>query len=132
MFKIIIINLLKCINFKDRQRIYSFLFGFQTDSQSVVRERVILTGSTYKKRLIFQSLDLFREMGNSSKDGSVADGGASRGDSQPSETFLYTEGEKVLAFHGPRLYEAKARPPLIFFPFSEFFFVFFVSSWMNL
>uniref|UniRef100_A0A803NFC2 Chromo domain-containing protein n=1 Tax=Cannabis sativa TaxID=3483 RepID=A0A803NFC2_CANSA len=48
-------------------------------------------------------------MGNSSKDDSLTDGDASSGDAPPSKTSLYTEGEKVLAYHGPRIYEAKVQ-----------------------
>ncbi|KAJ1421171.1 Mortality factor 4-like protein 1 [Sesbania bispinosa] len=47
-------------------------------------------------------------MGNSSKDDSATSGDASAGDVQPSNSRLYSEGEKVLAYHGPRIYEAKA------------------------
>ena len=49
-----------------------------------------------------------KKMGNSSKDDSTTDGDTSGGDSPPSNSSLYSEGEKVLAYHGPRIYEAKA------------------------
>ncbi|XP_062102624.1 protein MRG1 isoform X2 [Humulus lupulus] len=48
-------------------------------------------------------------MGNSSKDDSATDGDTSSGDAPPSKTSLYSEGEKVLAYHGPRIYEAKVQ-----------------------
>jgi len=47
-------------------------------------------------------------MGNSSKDDSATSADASAGDVQPSNSGVYSEGEKVLAYHGPRIYEAKA------------------------
>lgn len=50
----------------------------------------------------------YRKMGNSSKDDSTTDGDTSSGDTPPSNPNLYAEGEKVLAYHGPRIYEAKA------------------------
>lgn len=46
-------------------------------------------------------------MVNSSKDDTATDGDMSSGDSPPSNSSLYSEGEKVLAYHGPRIYEAK-------------------------
>ena len=46
-------------------------------------------------------------MANSSKDDSAADGDTSGGGT-PSNSSVYGEGEKVLAYHGPRIYEAKA------------------------
>ncbi|XP_015890250.1 protein MRG1 isoform X2 [Ziziphus jujuba] len=48
-------------------------------------------------------------MGNSSKDDSTTDGDTSSGDTPPSNPNLYAEGEKVLAYHGPRIYEAKVQ-----------------------
>nr|XP_004509101.1 protein MRG1 isoform X2 [Cicer arietinum] len=48
-------------------------------------------------------------MGNSSKDDSANSGDASPGDVPPSDTSTYSEGEKVLAYHGPRIYEAKVQ-----------------------
>ncbi|KAL5556921.1 hypothetical protein UlMin_039157 [Ulmus minor] len=48
-------------------------------------------------------------MGNSSKDDSATDGDTSGGESPPSKTSLFAEGEKVLAYHGPRIYEAKVQ-----------------------
>lgn len=63
-------------------------------------------------------------MGNSSKDDSVADGETSSGDSQPPTPIVYAEGEKVLAFHGPHLYEAKARLSPSSFYISSFSFPF--------
>ncbi|XP_047311254.1 protein MRG1-like isoform X1 [Impatiens glandulifera] len=47
-------------------------------------------------------------MGNSKND-SVADGDNSGGDVPDSDTAIYSEGEKVLAYHGPRIYEAKVQ-----------------------
>ncbi|XP_061340003.1 protein MRG1 isoform X2 [Gastrolobium bilobum] len=48
-------------------------------------------------------------MGNSSKDDSASSGDASAGDVPPSNSSLYSDGEKVLAYHGPRIYEAKVQ-----------------------
>ncbi|XP_028764054.1 protein MRG1 [Neltuma alba] len=48
-------------------------------------------------------------MGNSSKDDSTTDGDTSGGNTPPSNSSLYSEGEKVLAYHGPRIYEAKVQ-----------------------
>ncbi|OIT30705.1 protein mrg1 [Nicotiana attenuata] len=44
----------------------------------------------------------------SSKDDSATDSDNSSGDVPDSKPSVYTEGEKVLAYHGPRIYEAKA------------------------
>ncbi|CAL9002237.1 unnamed protein product [Prunus brigantina] len=49
-------------------------------------------------------------MANSSRDDSPTDGDTSSGDAPPSNSSLYSEGEKILAYHGPRIYEAKASP----------------------
>lgn len=47
-------------------------------------------------------------MGSSSKGESASDAGNSSGDAPKSESkSLFSEGEKVLAYHGPRIYEAK-------------------------
>lgn len=60
------------------------------------------------------------------KDESAADGGGS-GDPPASDSPAFAEGEKVLAYHGPQLYEAKVRVrvrvsiPLL--DFSSFLFV---------
>ncbi|KAE9607793.1 putative chromatin remodeling & transcriptional activation CHROMO-DOMAIN family [Lupinus albus] len=43
-------------------------------------------------------------MKNSSKDDSTTSGEASAGDSK-----LYSSGDKLLAYHGPRIYEAKVQ-----------------------
>ncbi|CAI8609320.1 unnamed protein product [Vicia faba] len=49
-------------------------------------------------------------MGNSSKDNSAVNSGdASPADAPPSDSSTYSEGEKVLAYHGPRIYEAKVQ-----------------------
>ncbi|KAG4943604.1 hypothetical protein JHK85_048250 [Glycine max] len=49
-------------------------------------------------------------MGNSSKDNdSATSADASAGDIPPSNSGVYSEGEKVLAYHGPRIYEAKVQ-----------------------
>lgn len=71
-------------------------------------------------------------MGNSSKDNSANSGDASPADAPPSDSSTYSEGEKVLAYHGPRIYEAKVLlifPLLIIFSpitiFSTFFSQFF-------
>ncbi|CAK9167104.1 unnamed protein product [Ilex paraguariensis] len=48
-------------------------------------------------------------MGQSSKDDSATAGDdSSAGDLPDSNSGLFSEGEKVLAYHGPRIYEAKA------------------------
>ncbi|XP_042502954.1 protein MRG1-like isoform X2 [Macadamia integrifolia] len=41
------------------------------------------------------------------KDEAASDGDDSNGDPSASDTGVFSESEKVLAFHGPRLYEAK-------------------------
>lgn len=62
-------------------------------------------------------------MGGSSKDeDSATDSDNSSGDLPESNSCLFSEGEKVLAYHGPRIYEAKAffsqfHPSLSFFFF---------------
>jgi hypothetical protein len=61
---------------------------------------------------LFLSL-IFGKMGNSSKDDSTTDGDTSSGDTPPSNSGVYSEGEKVLAYHGPRIYEAKAHTPFL-------------------
>ncbi|KAK9949040.1 hypothetical protein M0R45_004586 [Rubus argutus] len=48
-------------------------------------------------------------MGNSSRDDSATDGDASSGEAKPSNSSLYSDGEKILAYHGPRIYEAKVQ-----------------------
>ncbi|XP_041000870.1 protein MRG1 isoform X1 [Juglans microcarpa x Juglans regia] len=48
-------------------------------------------------------------MVNSSKDDSATDGDTSSGGTPPSNSSVYSEGEKVLAYHGPRIYEAKVQ-----------------------
>ncbi|XAR57757.1 hypothetical protein NMG60_11026009 [Bertholletia excelsa] len=45
----------------------------------------------------------------SSKDDSATDGDNSGGDLPDSNSSVYSEGEKVLAYHGPRIYEAKVQ-----------------------
>ncbi|KAA8531649.1 hypothetical protein F0562_006634 [Nyssa sinensis] len=45
----------------------------------------------------------------SSKDDSATDGDNSSGDLPDSNSGLFSEGEKVLAYHGPRIYEAKVQ-----------------------
>ncbi|KAF9678549.1 hypothetical protein SADUNF_Sadunf07G0046300 [Salix dunnii] len=56
-------------------------------------------------------------MGSSSKDDSGSDAEASSGDKTPSNSGLFSEGERVLAYHGPRIYEAKASLSIRSFPF---------------
>uniref|UniRef100_A0A2P2M348 Chromatin binding protein n=1 Tax=Rhizophora mucronata TaxID=61149 RepID=A0A2P2M348_RHIMU len=48
-------------------------------------------------------------MGSSSKDDSGSEGDTSSGDPAPSSPCLFAEGERVLAYHGPRIYEAKVQ-----------------------
>ncbi|EEF37426.1 protein MRG1 isoform X2 [Ricinus communis] len=48
-------------------------------------------------------------MGSSSKDDSGSDGETSSGDAPPSNSGIFSEGERVLAYHGPRIYEAKVQ-----------------------
>ncbi|XP_057947809.1 protein MRG1 isoform X2 [Malania oleifera] len=45
----------------------------------------------------------------SSKDDSATDGDTASADLPPSNSSLFSEGEKVLAYHGPRIYEAKVQ-----------------------
>lgn len=45
----------------------------------------------------------------SSKDESATDGDNSSGDRPDSNSNLFSDGEKVLAYHGPRIYEAKVQ-----------------------
>ncbi|XP_058187591.1 protein MRG1 isoform X1 [Rhododendron vialii] len=45
----------------------------------------------------------------SSKDDSATDGDNSGGELPDSDSSLFSEGEKVLAYHGPRIYEAKVQ-----------------------
>ncbi|KAL4361788.1 hypothetical protein GQ457_04G035100 [Hibiscus cannabinus] len=47
-------------------------------------------------------------MGNSSKEETATGGDTSSGDIPPSNSNIFCEGERVLAYHGPRIYEAKA------------------------
>lgn len=44
----------------------------------------------------------------SSKDDSASDSENSSGDVPESNSTSFDEGEKVLAYHGPKIYEAKA------------------------
>ncbi|KAL0381873.1 UNVERIFIED_CONTAM: protein MRG1 [Sesamum radiatum] len=54
-------------------------------------------------------------MVSSSKGESASDGENSSGDAPESGSkSLFSEGEKVLAYHGPRIYEAKACPNIHF------------------
>nr|AFK35210.1 unknown [Medicago truncatula] len=49
-------------------------------------------------------------MGNSSKDADSANfGDGPSGDVPSSDSRVYSAGEKVLAYHGPRIYEAKVQ-----------------------
>ncbi|OWM82144.1 hypothetical protein CDL15_Pgr001718 [Punica granatum] len=48
-------------------------------------------------------------MGNSSKDGSGGGSGGDNSSGRDPPTRTFSEGEKVLAYHGPRIYEAKAK-----------------------
>ena len=65
----------------------------------------------------------------SSKDDSATDGDNSGGDLPDSNSSLFSEGEKVLAYHGPRIYEAKVLIFSLPFPFPFFsIFVCFVIS----
>ncbi|GKU98894.1 hypothetical protein SLEP1_g11828 [Rubroshorea leprosula] len=56
-------------------------------------------------------------MGTSSKEEQASDADTSSGDAPPSDTSLFFEGERVLAYHGPRIYKAKARLSPLLFPF---------------
>lgn len=47
------------------------------------------------------------KMGSSSKEDAGTDGDTSSGDTAPANSNLFSEGERVLAYHGPRVYEAK-------------------------
>ncbi|XP_031396895.1 protein MRG1 isoform X2 [Punica granatum] len=48
-------------------------------------------------------------MGNSSKDGSGGGSGGDNSSGRDPPTRTFSEGEKVLAYHGPRIYEAKVQ-----------------------
>ncbi|KAK3221666.1 hypothetical protein Dsin_008691 [Dipteronia sinensis] len=48
-------------------------------------------------------------MGSSSKDDTTSDGDTSSRDSPPSNSSVFSESERVLAYHGPRIYEAKVQ-----------------------
>ncbi|XP_038720273.1 protein MRG1 isoform X2 [Tripterygium wilfordii] len=48
-------------------------------------------------------------MGNSSNDDSGTDAETSSDDTQPNNSITFSEGERVLAYHGPRIYEAKVQ-----------------------
>lgn len=49
-------------------------------------------------------------MGSSSKEETASDGDTASGGASPSnDGRLFSEGERVLAYHGPRVYGAKAR-----------------------
>ncbi|XP_021908021.1 protein MRG1 [Carica papaya] len=49
------------------------------------------------------------KMGSSSKEDAGTDGDTSSGDTAPANSNLFSEGERVLAYHGPRVYEAKVQ-----------------------
>lgn len=54
-------------------------------------------------------LSLSVAMGSSSKEDTASDGDTASGGASPSnDGRLFTEGERVLAYHGPRVYGAKA------------------------
>ncbi|KAK4477465.1 hypothetical protein RD792_016691 [Penstemon davidsonii] len=54
-------------------------------------------------------------MVSSSKEESASDSENSSGDAPESKSkSLFSAGEKVLAYHGPRIYEAKACPYIYF------------------
>ncbi|KAK3007759.1 hypothetical protein RJ639_013495 [Escallonia herrerae] len=58
----------------------------------------------------------------SSKADSASDGEDSGGHLPESSSNLFSDGEKVLAYHGPRIYEAKAHTfhsPLMFHSFTS-------------
>ncbi|XVF15492.1 hypothetical protein REPUB_Repub09cG0158400 [Reevesia pubescens] len=48
-------------------------------------------------------------MGSSSKEETATDADTSSGDTPPSNSNIFSEGERVLAYHGPRIYEAKVQ-----------------------
>ncbi|KAI9165056.1 hypothetical protein LWI28_006714 [Acer negundo] len=48
-------------------------------------------------------------MGSSSKGDTTSDGDTSSRDSPPSNSSIFSESERVLAYHGPRIYEAKVQ-----------------------
>ncbi|XWS33557.1 hypothetical protein CRYUN_Cryun22dG0093400 [Craigia yunnanensis] len=52
-------------------------------------------------------------MGSSSKEETATDADTSSGDAPPPNSKLFSEGERVLAYHGPRIYEAKAYNPTL-------------------
>ncbi|XP_044470210.1 protein MRG1-like isoform X2 [Mangifera indica] len=48
-------------------------------------------------------------MGSSSKEDTASDGDTSSRETPPPDSSLFSEGERVLAYHGPRVYEAKVQ-----------------------
>lgn len=48
------------------------------------------------------------KMGSSSKEDTASDGDTSSRETPPPDSSLFSEGERVLAYHGPCVYEAKA------------------------
>lgn len=56
-------------------------------------------------------------MGSSSKEETASDGDTASGGASPSDDGrLFSEGERVLAYHGPRVYGAKANTLSILYP----------------
>ncbi|CAH2076263.1 unnamed protein product [Thlaspi arvense] len=70
-------------------------------------------------------------MGSSSKEETASDGDTTSGGASPSnDGRLFSEGERVLAYHGPRVYGAKANniTPSLSLAFLRFS----VGCWRNL
>ena len=62
------------------------------------------------------------------KDDSTTDADTSTGDLPESSSGIFADGEKVLAYHGPRIYEAKVS----FFFFFVYFLVLFDFLFLSL
>ena len=60
------------------------------------------------------------------KDDSTTDADTSTGDLPASNSGTFSEGEKVLAYHGPRIYEAKVSFFCLFSRLFDFFFLYFI------
>lgn len=71
-------------------------------------------------------------MGKSLSEESASDRENSPGEVPESNSKnSFSEGEKVLAFHGPRIYEAKACPSFIIYKFSWNVFFLKFLFWIN-
>jgi len=91
------------------QKTVQILYLVGTHSLSSQTQRVVFPVPAHSSIFALSVALTPSPMGNSSKDNdSATSADASAGDVQPSNSAVYSEGEKVLAYHGPRIYEAKA------------------------